>query len=55
MIWIVNEGNFVVKIDKDQALYHRVFFGEIESCYMDLLCKTILYIFLENIIPKRPL
>ena len=45
MIWIANEGNFVVKIDKDQALYHRFFFGEIDSCYMDLVCKTIEYFF----------
>ena len=22
MIWIANEGNFVVEIDKDQDLYH---------------------------------
>ena len=29
MIWIANEGNFVVEIDKDQGLYHS-FFGKID-------------------------
>jgi hypothetical protein len=47
MICIANEGNFVVKIDKDQGLYHS-FFGKIESYFMDLVGKTVDIFFGKN-------
>ena len=48
MIWIANEGNFVVKIDKDQALYHRFFLVKLNHVTW-IYCAKQSYIFFWKI------